>query len=174
MLALSQSMDAVVLALWGDGASSNVRWMKHLCGVAERDKWPSNLLLDPQEVCLLHQVHRIKTYSMESLSAIGLIFCLSKLVRTGSVWPAFVDALGEIIDNSTERIPCVNAPAEAAARARSIFTLLYDMDRRVQPLVGLPPPTPGLSEALHRLRARLTRPQLGSGPESLELRKLAS
>lgn len=128
MTGLSASLDAMVLTMWGDGAASNGRWLRHLCGVAERDAWPTNVLLDPQQVCLLHQAHRVKTYSLESHSLIGLLFCLSKLVRTGSVWPAFVDEMTTLIDNNTERVPFVAPPKEKSERARMLLNMVYDLD----------------------------------------------
>lgn len=36
---LARSVDALVPTLWPDGASSNARWMKHLCGVAALRKY---------------------------------------------------------------------------------------------------------------------------------------
>lgn len=120
MHAMAGSLDALVLTLWPDGASSNIRWLRHVCGIAQRDEWPPNILLDAQEVCLLHQVHRIKTYSMESLSIIGLLFCLSKLVRAGSVWPSFVDELTASIDQDTERRPYMQPPPGSHSEVPSL------------------------------------------------------
>lgn len=77
MRAIAESVDAMVWTLWPDGASQNLRWARHLCGIAERDQWPPSLLLDPQELCLLHQVHRVKTYTMESMALVGLRFCFA-------------------------------------------------------------------------------------------------
>lgn len=65
---------------------------------------------------------------MESLSIISLLFCLSKLVRTGSVWPVFVDELSACIDHATDRIPFIAPPAEATEKSRKLFDLLYDLN----------------------------------------------
>lgn len=120
MRSLSGSCDAVILALWPDGGSPNGRWIRHVIATGERDCWGASILVDPTEVCLLHQIRRIKASVLEAQATIGMAYCLSRLVRSGTVWAAFADNLTKIVEQSCERLPLVKPPAEAAQLAERV------------------------------------------------------
>lgn len=126
MLALAAATDAVVLTFWPDGASQNIRWLKHVCGVSLRDSWPDNLLIDPQELCLIHQSHRIKVGCLEAQSMIGLVFCFSKLARSGTLFKLLADNICAFVDAHLEVVRGVQPPAESA-RNHELFDLLFDL-----------------------------------------------
>lgn len=128
MRALSESCDAVVLTLWPDGAASNGRWLRHVVAVGERDAWGTNVLLDPTELCLLHQIHRIKSGQLEALAMIGMAYCLSKLVRSGTVWSAFAENLSQVVEQRCDRIVMEAPPDHVRERVRRVFGLLYQLD----------------------------------------------
>lgn len=128
MLALSGSVDALVLTFWPDGATQNARWLKHVCGLSVHDNWPNNLLIDPQELCLIHQTHRIKVNCLEAQSMIGLLFCFSKLGRSGTLFKTLADQICEFVDKRLHIVVGVRPPTGGAETSRKLFDLIYDLN----------------------------------------------
>lgn len=125
---LAASVDSAILTFWPDGASPNLRWLKHVCAVTLRDEWPAGLLVDPQELCMIHQAHRIKVSCLEAQSMVGLLYCFSKLARSGAVYKDFTDQICEFVDSRLDIVVGAPPPAAATARSRRIFDLIYDLD----------------------------------------------
>ena len=128
MRGLAGQVDAAIITLWGDGASQNIRWLKHVAGVRARDAWGDNVLIDCQELCLLHQAHRIKVASLEAHSLVGMLYCMSKLARSGSLFDALVDNLGKFVDERLDRIVGGIPEPDESVSVRSVLAQLYDLD----------------------------------------------
>lgn len=127
MHSLAGSVDAMVLTCWPDCASTNARWMKHVAGVSLRDAWPRNLLFDAQEVCLLHQIHRIKVGCMEAQAMVGLLFCFSKLARSGSLFKTLIDRIASFCEERLVVFEGVPPPDDATAAGQNLFDTLFDL-----------------------------------------------
>ena len=126
MRQISSRVSALVVTMWGDGASTNVRFLKHLCGLCDQDEWPVNVLLDPSEKCMLHQLHRIRIRQLEGHALVSLSYCFARLVRSGAI-------LGRVVDHMTVHLrTCkrvVSKPPEGSkVRLRKAFDLLYKLD----------------------------------------------
>lgn len=120
---LGAKLSAVVLTFLGDSASTNKRFLKHLVGTSREDQWPPSILLDVGQVCLLHQIHRIKVQLIDAQNVVSLLYCLSKLVRAGSVLHLVADYVGDFAQN-TQRI--VRAPPPGPPeRTRQAMDILY-------------------------------------------------
>lgn len=124
---LCRRVTALVVTLWGDSASTNRRFLRHACGLAEKDGVPSNLLVDPGQRCLLHQLHRVKTRVLEGHSLVSLAYCFSRLIRSGNVLGAVADTIINYIEKNCQRI-CQPPPAEAVRRTREVFDRLYNLE----------------------------------------------
>lgn len=123
---IEAQISAVILSFVGEAASSNRRMLNHFVGKVEADCWPTTVLLDPGQVCLLHQVHRIKVKLVDVHCQVSLMYCLSNLVRARAV-------LHLVADNIAER--CARCerivgppPPEAAAKARRLMSMIYRLD----------------------------------------------
>lgn len=128
MHALAGALDAVVLTFWADGASTNIRWLKHVCGLSVRDEWPAQIVIDPQELCLIHQAHRIKVNCLEAQCMIGLLFCFSKLARSGALFKHLSDNICAFVDERLDIVHGMRPPAGATAKSRELFDLIYNLD----------------------------------------------
>lgn len=124
---LAEAGTTFVLTFIGDAAASNRRAMKHIVGQSEKDEWPANVLLDVGQVCMLHQVHRIKTGVVDVHNTVSNMFCLSKLVRAGSVMPLVADYIADSVARRCQRI-IAPPPPESVAKAKAIMDLLYKLD----------------------------------------------
>lgn len=78
-------VSALILTMWSDAASTNRRYLKHVCGLRLEQQWPQNMLVDPSQKCLLHQLHRAKTIQLEGHTLVSLAYCFAKLIRSGSI-----------------------------------------------------------------------------------------
>lgn len=125
--AISQRVSGLIITMWGDGASTNRRFLKHLCALCEEEGWPSNILLDPSEKCLLHQLHRVKTRQLEGHSLVSLSYCFARLVRSGAVLGKMAGAITEFVESHCER-RVQPPPAAAKERAKQVFDILYTLD----------------------------------------------
>lgn len=96
--------------------------------LGERDGWGANILFDPTEVCLLHQLHRVKASQLEAQALVGMCYCMSKLFRSGTLWSAFADNLAKLVDQLCERVLSPPPAGETHDRIHRVFTLLYQMD----------------------------------------------
>lgn len=123
---LAEQVSAIVLSFVGDAASTNRRMLKHLAGVSESPEWPDNAILDLGQICLLHQIHRIKVKIVDVHCQVSLMYCLSKLVRAGSVLHVLANHITDYC-SGCQRI--VGAPPpESAARARRLLDMVYRLD----------------------------------------------
>lgn len=125
--AIADKVGATVLTFLGDAASSNRRVLKHIVGMQLRDHWPDNLLIDAGQVCMLHQIHRIKTSLVDVHTTVSMMYCLSQLVRAGSVMPLVADFIADFVAQNCRRI-LGPPPADGAATARRILDMLYKLD----------------------------------------------
>lgn len=94
------AVSCLILGFCGDSASTNRRLMKHVLGTAEDDGWSDRILVDPNQICLLHQIHRIKVQLIDIHRVVSLMFCLSKLVRAGSVVPVVANHIVQYVERS--------------------------------------------------------------------------
>lgn len=124
MVRLSEQTSALVLTFWGDSASTNRRLLKHVCGTCLSDEWPSNILVDPSQRCLLHQIHRVQVRTLEGHALVSLLYCLANLVRSGTVLPKMSDFIGTHVEKHCKRV-MAPPPAEALDRSRRFFDLVY-------------------------------------------------
>lgn len=120
-------ISALILGFSGDSASTNRRFLKHLVGAMEEVPWPDNILVDPGQVCLLHQIHRVKVQIVEVHNLVSLMYCLSKLVRAGSVTPLISDYVAQLVQNR-----CVRRvgppPPGANEQARRTLDMIFRLD----------------------------------------------
>lgn len=125
---LARTATATVLSFWGDAASSNRRALKHLVGVSQRDAWPPGVMLDVSQVCLLHQVHRVKVQLIEVQNLVSLLFCLSRLVKAGAVLAAVTDFVVRLVQDNCRRV-VQPPPANAAKRSRAALDLVLRFEK---------------------------------------------
>lgn len=100
---LSRCVTAVVLCFLGDAASTNRRMLKHLAGMTHLPSWPTNVLTDVGQACLLHQVHRIKVQVVDIHATISLMYCMSKLVRAGAIMHLVANYIGKTVSERCRR-----------------------------------------------------------------------
>lgn len=105
---VAAQVSGLVVALWGDAASTNRRMLKHICGLSEQDGWPTNVLIDPGQVCMLHQLHRVKTSCLEGHVLVSLSYCFARLIRAGSILGAVADSMA---DHKAQLQACGSAAA---------------------------------------------------------------
>lgn len=118
-------VSATVLSMVGDAASTNRRFLKHLVGQALADEWPESVILDVAHVCFLHQVHRIKVQLVDIHRTVSIMYCMSKLVRAGSILHVVADHIGRIA-GACKRVrgpPPAEAVEKAAAAKRALDTI---------------------------------------------------
>lgn len=125
--AMAQRTSATILGFCADSASSNRRLLKHLVAQSIEESWPESVLIDGSQICLIHQLHRLKVELVEVHTLVSLMFCLSKLVRAGTVTPLISDHLAHRIESQ-----CVRRvgppPPEAAARSRRLLDMIHGLD----------------------------------------------
>lgn len=125
MKAAASNVTALLIVFWADAAASNRKMMKHI--VASSQLWPPNALVDGSQLCLLHQLHRVRVQMMEAHSSVSLVFCPAKLARTGSVAGHVSDYICRYVDERCQR--CVGPPPPAGqARSRALMDLLFRLD----------------------------------------------
>lgn len=122
---LSEKVSGMVLTFWCDAASSNRRLLKHV--VASCESFPKNILVDCSELCLLHELHRVRVSLVEAHSSVSLAYCLAKLARSGSVMGLVSDYICAHIDNKCTR-RMGKPPPEEQAKNRKIMDLLFRLD----------------------------------------------
>lgn len=124
---VANRVSALVVTMWGDAASTNRRFLKHLCGLCNDEHWPNHVLLDPSQRCLLHQLHRVKTNLLEGHAIVSLSYCFGRLIRAGSLLGLVGDSIASHIESSCVRL-VEPPPADLAARSRRVFDLLFGLD----------------------------------------------
>lgn len=124
---VADHVSAVVLGFAMDAARTNRRLLKHIVGKGAVDGWPSNVVIDPNQLCLLHQLHRIKVQLVDVHSVVSLLYCLSRLVRAGSVVHVVADFISRFVEQHCQR-RLGAPPAEAVERSRRAMDLLYGLD----------------------------------------------
>lgn len=125
MTAISEQVSACVLTFWCDAAASNRRALKHICAQAEA--FPKNILVDCAELCLLHQLHRVRISMVEAHSSVSLAYCLSKLARAGNVMGVVSDFICSEIDRRCARL-VGEPPEDARARTKHAMDVLFHLD----------------------------------------------
>lgn len=124
---LASRVSVLIITFWGDAAKTNGRFLKHVCGLCVDNNWPRNVLVDPAERCLLHQLHRVKTRQLEGHALVSLAYCFAKLIRAGSILALASRAMTDFITKTCKRV--VQAPpADKVQRTRRVFDLLYNLD----------------------------------------------
>lgn len=119
---VAAQVSGLVVALWGDVASTNRRMLKHICGLSEQDGWPTNVLIDPGQVCMLHQLHRVKTSCLEGHALVSLSYCFARLIRAGSILGAVADSMADHIKHNCKRV-VRPPPAGAKERSRLVMNI---------------------------------------------------
>lgn len=132
---IAGKVSAVVLTFLGDAAASNRRVLKHMVGLSQEDEWPGNVLLDVGQLCMLHQVHRIKIGLVEVHGTVSMMYCLSKLVKAGAVMPLVADYIGGMVTKKCRRV-VAPPPPEGVAQARRLMDMLYKLDAQHHILHG--------------------------------------
>lgn len=125
MHAIAQQVSACVLTLWSDAASSNRRALKHISALSE--DWPKNILVDCSELCVLHQLHRVRIALVEAHSSVSLAYCLSKLARAGSIMNVVSDYICVYVDKHCVR-RVGKPPQDAKDKSRRLMDLLFKLD----------------------------------------------
>lgn len=67
MQSLCGFCQAGVITLWPDGDSPNRRRVRYLIALSQRPDQPKGVLMAPTQVCLLHQIHRIKSRQLDNV-----------------------------------------------------------------------------------------------------------
>lgn len=132
---LAKDVSVVVLSFLGDAASTNRRLMKLLAGITASNEWPKNVLLDLEQVCLLHQLHRIKVHVVDVHATVSLMHSLSKLVRAGAVLHLVTDYIGQLVEQRCRRV-VAPPPPEGATQARRALDAIYKLDSAHHLLFG--------------------------------------
>lgn len=125
MQAIAQQVDCCVLAFWADAAATNRRLLKHLVALGET--WAENIVLDVSQVCFLHQLHRVRTQMLEAHAIVSLMYCLSKLVKSGAVMGSVADEIERLMKERLVRV-VGPPPPNAADRAKDILQILFNLD----------------------------------------------
>lgn len=124
---IGSQVAAVVLVLLGDAASANRKFLRHLVGMAEASGWPDNILIDGGQVCLIHQIQRLKCQLVDVHETVSLMYCLSRLARTGAILHLVADHIAEMVARRCKRI-VGPPPAESQSRSRRLLDILYKLD----------------------------------------------
>ena len=78
--------------------------LRHLVGVAQADAWPDNILLDSDQCCMVHQLHRLKVEFVDIQTIVSLMYCLSKLVRSGAIMSVVADYVDTVVRSKVRRV----------------------------------------------------------------------
>lgn len=125
--ATTSKVSAIVMTFWGDAASTNRKTMRHVAGLTEEPTWPRGALVDVGQVCLVHQIHRVKVQLVDVHGMVSLMFCLTKLVKAGAILGLAADHIGKLVDRRCKRV--VQAPPRgAAARAKQTLDMIFRFD----------------------------------------------
>lgn len=124
---LAQTVTAVTFSFWGDAAKSNRRALKHMVAVAEAEAWPEQIILDVGQVCMLHQVHRIKIGLIEVHGMVSLLYCMSKLVKAGAILNKLADFIGNWVERCCKRV-VQQPPAHAAAQSKAVLDRIFRLE----------------------------------------------
>lgn len=124
---IGSQVSAVVLTLLGDAASANRKLLRHFVGMAEAAGWPDNILIDGGQVCLIHQIQRLKCQLVDVHETVSLMYCLSRLSRTGAILHLVADHIAEMIARMCKRV-VGPPPPEAQSQSRRLLDILYKLD----------------------------------------------
>lgn len=134
MAQMAASVSVLLLTPCCDAASTNVRLLKHWCGLCEQPAFPENVVLDPSHRCFLHLLHRIKTRLLEGHALVSMMYCFAKPIKNGNL-------LGRLAENMGERVRKIRRciappPADAQRRTRRVFDLIYSLESSHHLLFG--------------------------------------
>lgn len=124
MANIGEELTALIVVLWCDAASSNRRLAKHL--VASARAMGKQVLIDGSQVCLLHQLHRVRVQLVEAHASVSLAYCLAKLASAGTITGTVADHICDVIDRTCER-RVGPPPADQLAKSTAVMDLLFDL-----------------------------------------------
>ena len=135
MHALTDNASTVIMSFWGDAASTNRKALRHIVGFTETQGWPQGALVDVGQVCLLHQIHRIKVQLVDCKGMVSLMFCLSKLVKAGTILELIADHLAKTVQSHCRRV--VGAPPpEGVAQTKRVLDAIFKLEASHHILFG--------------------------------------
>lgn len=127
MTTLSKQWSFIILSVWSDEASSNDRLCRHLRRLVA-SQMPPNVLLDEDHGCFLHYLHNIKTSGLEGHNVVAICYCLSKLLRFGSVQRKIIEVISSCVENGFQFLEGESPPLDVQRQKHHAMDLVFDLD----------------------------------------------
>ena len=128
---VASDFDAVVISIWGDGASKNFRTTREFTHLVDNMEDMDHVLVDELESCMHHAINVIKTTALEGKAITGLLYCASRLLKGGSTHADCCKVCEQFIAERFRWHPYseTDRPDPGAAdRTRKMFVLTQDID----------------------------------------------